>query len=128
MSADNGIYILQAKDGFRVTEASAIDNLNWWWNDERLYDEKYVKEQEENGVKNPYKGKGKSKNKLNPREIARYFGKADVFKTREEAMNKAIEMYDTIMRSNFPVLEYGISFVCGWEDKDFPYEYVNKRE
>ncbi len=27
MSADNGIYILQTKDGFRVAHAQAIDNI-----------------------------------------------------------------------------------------------------
>jgi len=39
MSADNGIYILKSKDGFRVIHAQSIDNLNWWWLDERLYDD-----------------------------------------------------------------------------------------
>ena len=32
MSADNGIYVAQFPDGYRVIHAQAIDNL--WWNDE----------------------------------------------------------------------------------------------
>lgn len=30
MSADNGVYICRFKDGYRVIEASAIDNLNYF--------------------------------------------------------------------------------------------------
>ena len=30
MSADNGIYVAQFKNGFRVIEASAIDNLYYY--------------------------------------------------------------------------------------------------
>jgi len=125
MSADNGIYILEAKDGWRVIHAQAIDNLNWWWTDERLYDKEFVEAQEKAGVKNPFKSKGESRNELNPREIAVYFGHAKVHKTKEAAMEAATKMYDEIMSSSFPIVEYGISFINGWEDKEFPYEFVN---
>lgn len=115
MSADNGIYILQSKDGFRVTYASAIDNLYWFWGDERLYDESFVKSEQERGVENPYMDKGESRDELNPRELIEYFGNCEIIKTRIEALVKA----DEISR-DYDTLEYGISFIKGWEDKEFP--------
>jgi len=96
MSADNGIYILESKDGFRVTEGQAIENL-WWWDEDAA-----------------------SRDELNPKYLIRYFGKCKVHKTSTEAMEEAKEMYDNIMQSDFPILEYGISFIPGWEDKPFP--------
>ena len=30
MSADNGVYILKSKDGFRVAHLQCIENLYWW--------------------------------------------------------------------------------------------------
>jgi hypothetical protein len=96
MSADNGIYILESKDGFRVVHTQAIDNL-WWWDDICA-----------------------TTNEINPKYLIRYFEKCDVYKTSEEAMAEAKRMYDEIMQSDFPILEYGISFISGWEDKPFP--------
>ena len=98
MSADNGIYILQSKDGWRVIEAQAIDNL--WWDD-------YYKE---------------IRTVLNPDMLLEYFGKCEVLKTKEEAMILATELYEEIMNSDFPICEYGISFIYGWEDEEFPKE------
>jgi hypothetical protein len=95
MSADNGIYILQSKDGFRVIHTTAIDGL-WWWDDE------------------------KAKTSLNPKYLLQYFGKADVMKSEDEAWKVARDIYKGIMNSDFPVLEYGIKPIYGWEDKDFP--------
>lgn len=120
MSADNGIYILESEDGFRVIHAQSIDNLHWWWTDERLYDDAWVKAEQKKGNKNPYEGKGKSRDELNPRELIDYFGDCEVFKTKEEAFIEACKIYDEIMASDFPVIEYGIQFVSGWEDKEFP--------
>jgi hypothetical protein len=120
MSADNGIYILESKDGFRVIHAQAIENLYWWWKDERLYDDKWVEAQKKAGVENPYKGMGESKDKLNPKELVRYFGKCEVFDTKQQALDEAQKKYNEIMKSEFPVIEYGISFIRGWEDKMFP--------
>lgn len=120
MSADNGIYILEAKDGFRVIHTQAIDNLYWWWNDERLYDDDWVEKQKEKGIINPYRGMGESKNELNPKEIYRYFRNSEVFKTKEEAFHEADRKYQEIMKSDCPIIEYGISFIEGWEDKEFP--------
>jgi len=98
MSADNGIYILESKDGFRVAHASAIENL-WWWDEECA-----------------------ALNELNPKYLQQYFGKCKPFPTMIEAMKEAKSMYDEIMKSDFPVLEYGISFIYGWENKEFPNE------
>lgn len=97
MSADNGVYILEAKDGFRVIHAQAIDNL-WYWE-----------------YPNPHEC-----SQLNPKYIKQYFGEAKIFKTIDEAYKAAKEIYDEIMSSDFPVIEYGISFIQGWEDKEFP--------
>lgn len=120
MSADDGIYILQAKDGFRVIHAQAIDNLYWWWDDERLYDDEWVKSEEARGVENPYYGKGGSSRELNPRFIYNYFKDSKVFKTRNEALDEVDRIYLKIMKSDVPFTEYGVSFIEGWEDKEFP--------
>ena len=66
MSADNGIYIAQFPDGFRVVHASAIENLNYF-----------------------EEGTDEWKNEL---EI--YFGNKNekVFITQEEAQNYAYEL------------------------------------
>lgn len=124
MSADNGIYILKGKDGWRVIHTSAIDNLTWWWTDERLYDETFVQAQKEAGIINPFRNMGESKDDLNPREIAAYFGNSKVYRTREEAITRSVELYDDIMAGELPIIEHGISFIHGWEDKEFPVKYV----
>ena len=65
MSADNGIYIAKFLDGYKVIEASAIDNLDF-----------YPKGSEENR-----------------KEWQSYFGKAKTFKTEAEAVHYAYELY-----------------------------------
>lgn len=121
MSADNGIYILETKDGFRVTHAQAIDNLWWWWTDERLYDNEWVKGEQERTKENPYQGKGETRTELNPRELRNYFGKCEVFRSDIQALIHARYLEREIMNSDCPILEYGIHFIHGWEDKDFPF-------
>jgi hypothetical protein len=96
MSGGNGIYILESKDGFRVVHAQAIDNL-WWWDDICA-----------------------ATNEINPKYLKNYFRDSKIYKTKQEALTEAVAMYDKIMESEFPVLEYGISFIKGWKDKDFP--------
>ena len=97
MSADNGIYILQAKDGYRVVHAQAIENL-WWWDD----------------------GTEDKRWKLNPKYIFDYFGNCKVLKSRQEALAEATKIYDELMKSEMPIVEYGIQSIDGWEDKEFP--------
>ena len=98
MSADNGIYILKAKDGYRVVHAQAIENL-WWWDE--LHDDS---------------------DELNPKYIFDYFNGSKVFKTKQEALSNAKKLYNEIINSGFPVIEYGIEWIEGWEDKEFPTE------
>lgn len=99
MSADNGVYILQSLDGFRVIHAQAIENLYWW----------------------EIEDCGKMVDRLNPQELKRYFGKCKVFSTKEEADKEAQKIYDEIMKDDFcPIVEYGISYIKGWENKFFP--------
>ncbi len=64
MSADNGIYVAEFKNGYRVIEASAIDNLYYH-----------------------------SKNSKENKEVwHEYWDKAKVFKTKEEALLYAHEL------------------------------------
>lgn len=94
MSADNGIYILQTLDGFRVKHTQAIDNLYWW--------------------------EGETRNEINPDTLKECFGLCDVLKTKEEALMKASKMEEEIANSSCPILEYGIQMIHGWENKVFP--------
>ena len=120
MSVDNGIYILKSKDGYRVVHTQAIDNLFWWWNDGRLYDDAYVEGLEKQGVKNPFHHKGETRSEINPIFLFNCFSKALVLGTEEEAWDEAKRMYKEIMGGDFPIIEYGISFIGGWEGKEFP--------
>ena len=98
MSADNGIYILKANDGYRVVHAQAIENL-WWWDE----------------------GTGSEKGELNPKYIYDYFYRCPLLKTKEAALSYADMLYNDIMDSGF-YTEYGIQYIDGWEDKEFPTE------
>jgi hypothetical protein len=118
MSADNGIYILKTKNDYRVTEGQCIENIYWWWEDERLYDENYVDGLD---VANPfYNQPGEIRAEINPYYLKIYFNNAIICDTREEADKVAMSLYDNIMKGEFPICEYGIQYVSGWEDKDFP--------
>jgi len=44
-----------------------------------------------------------------------YFGTSKVFQTKEEAVIEAFRMEDEIMTSDFPILEYGISYIGEFE-------------
>lgn len=93
MSADNGIYVASFpnKDGgkeFRVAHAQAIENttLNFMPN-------------------------GENKTKLQDAYRVLIFGQSAVFANRDQALQKAAEVEDEIMNSNYAVLEYGICFL-----------------
>jgi len=93
MSADSGIYILETptvngstEKEFRIVHATAIDNLDY-----------------EVPVGSD----------LNPEEVIKYFGRSSVFSNSTDAMTKAKTIYDEIMSSPYPVIEYGISFIKG---------------
>lgn len=94
MSADNGIYILQSLDGFRVVHAQAIENL-WYWED------------------------GGNREGMNPKYVSKYFGEAKLLADEAEAAKEALRLYKEITSEGYP-LEYGIVPISGWEDKEFP--------
>ena len=100
ISSDNGIYILQSNDGYRVIHAQAIDNLYWW-----------------------QKSDGKNwecRDELNPEELINYFGKCKIIKTDEEALKEAKRLYIEVIDSYCGILEYGISYIKDWQNKEFP--------
>lgn len=96
MSADNGIYILNCRDGFRVGHLQAIDNI--YWNCRRKEDPEF-----------------------NARELFMYFQYSKVYTERLEAMKEAIDTYEEIMNSDFPIVEYGIREI-GSGNFEFPKE------
>jgi hypothetical protein len=82
MSADNGIYILNTKEGqYRVIHAQAIDNLNWSFIHFR--EEKYV-----------------------PTRIIEYYGNCKYTYNKDMAMHIANNIYKW-----FPFVEYGIQII-----------------
>lgn len=83
MSSDNGIYFHKFRDGWRVIHAQAIEDIYWQ----------------------------RGKNKYNYRILKEVFSKSPLFKTRDEATKYAWELYDKIMKSMCPIIEYGISEV-----------------
>jgi hypothetical protein len=108
MSADNGVYILVLRDQIRVTEAQAIDNIYWWFN--REYELEL--------------GEGT----INPLGIIRYFQKARIFKSDEDAMRHAFNIARDIS-----YLEYGISEITHlssytWQDVLCLAKYAADRE
>jgi hypothetical protein len=94
MSADNGVYILHTKDGYRVTHAQAIDNIT------------YMADQ----------------SGFNLRMLYQYFNDSECYINQKEATEKAVELYEEIMNDDFcPICEYGISFITAL-NLEFPKE------
>jgi len=89
VSIDNGVYIIKDKKGYRVCEAQAIENL-WWW-----------------GTENEDRKKWKQRDKINPKEVERYFGKSKCYKTSAQAYGRAIKLYKETIDS-YGMCEYGI--------------------
>lgn len=91
MSADNGVYVLQTYGPeFRVTYAQAIDNIFGKFNDETLH----------------WDGDDKS--------IVEYFGQSEVFKTIDEALNKA-----ELLAEEYEYLEDGVCVIREFAQKKF---------
>jgi len=95
MSADNGIYVLESKDGFRVIHTQCIENL-WYWDDNKA-----------DGIE------------LNPEQLLKYFGETKVIESQADALLEAVRLYNLIIHK-VGVVEYGIVPITGWEDKEFP--------
>jgi len=95
MSADNGIYILSTprKRGpgreYRVAHLQAVENMEYDWNTNKLTADKRVWI-------------------VNAREM---WEGAKVYLVKGDALNAAAAMYDEIMESECPIVEYGIRFV-----------------
>lgn len=91
MSADNGIYILQTKGRkskfeYRVCHTQAIENLQW---DDQAKSETSDRKVWINNARQIWKG-------------------CEVFCSHEEANKEAKKIYDDIMQSELPIVEYGI--------------------
>ena len=126
MSADNGIYILQTKDGYRVVHAQAIENINWWFtccNNPKIVlfeDNEGCSHQECENCKT-IDPRGEMRQELNPQGIINYFGCCTPVKTEYEAMEHAKQIYDEIMDDDFcPIIEYGIQYINEMKDQEFP--------
>ena len=124
MSSDNGIYVLQSKDGYRVTEAQAIENLYWhpikYCNNQQIF----TTEDKEGFSIELCKNCGskiewEQRDYLNPEMLLNYFGNCKVFKTKDEILKQAMKI-DYKMAKEGLWTEYGINFIFGWEDKEFP--------
>ena len=121
MSADNGIYILKSKDGYRVTDAQAIDNIYWHYTccdnpNVNFYEDniEYYQKCLNCGTINPDMVK---KEEINSQTLKEYFEDSEVFKNEEEAMKKAIELYKEVI-DYCGIVEYGIQTI--YYDKEFP--------
>ncbi len=130
MSADNGIYILQTKDGWRVVHAQCIENLYWWYiccDNPNVVDALpdtvgYLEECCNCGRHNP---KMKEREEINPKILIDYFGHCNKLDSEYAAMEEAKQLYDEIMDDDFcPIIEYGISYIKGYEDKYFPIDLI----
>ncbi len=107
MSADNGIYILHSRDGWRVVLAQCIENLYWWEID----------------------GEMKKLDILNPKILAEYFGRSNRLNSEYEAMEEATQLYEELMDDDFcPIIEYGISYINGYENEYFPIDLITGDE
>ena len=123
MSADNRVYILQTKDGFRVAHLQAIEDIYWWY---VCCNNPCIKEKETNSLyyeeicincksEKPVTIK---KDKICPDRLAEKFGKCeDVWTNKESALKEAVRLYHEIM-DDFGIIEYGIGFIK--YDGEFP--------
>jgi len=93
MSADNGIYIAKFPDGYRITCAQAIENVDYF-------------------------PEGSKKRK---KELKSYFGESEIYKTEQDAFNAALELSAKMEEDEeengmgFFVLEYGICYIGEYE-------------
>ena len=89
MSADDGIYILKS-DGpeWRVVHAQAIENIHW---------NKSTKHTDYS--------------QFNDEALECYFGKSKVFLSEAEALANAEEIETSILKSDFPLIEYGTCII-----------------
>jgi hypothetical protein len=94
MSSDNGIYIAKFPDGYRVTYASAIENIT-------------------------YHRKG---TKARKQELKKYFGNSPIFTSEKAAFDYAYKTYEEMQEEEEKngmlgqlILEYGVCFIGEYE-------------
>lgn len=114
MSADNGIYILQTPKGkgfeFRVEEMQAVENYKWDDANSRMVDEDERWEKGQRVKCEPYSKDGATQVMItNARRM--WSNCKAVHTSKAAALQEAAEIEKAIMKSEFPVLEYGISFI-----------------
>jgi hypothetical protein len=128
MSADNGIYILRTKDGYRVAECQAIENILWWptccenpniQDQSEIYQEDLCFHEEcaNCGTIDP---EWEQREEINPQVVFKYFHESEVFQTREEALEQADFFYCQANKDACCGVEYGIQFINGLEQTNFP--------
>lgn len=103
MSADNGVYICSFKnfDGskeFRVIHRTNIEDLQYYDPIKELV--------------------------LYEAELVSSLSDCELIKSESEALNSAHKIYSEIMKSDFLVIEYGISFI----DFDHPFPTMSKED
>lgn len=110
MSADNGIYVAQFHDGYRVIEAMAIENLWYYDPDEGNHPDEY----------------------LHREEWKRYWSHASLYPTKEKALIAAHEMAsDTYTEYGVVYLGEGVEWreghrpPMGWTDDEADYAIKN---
>lgn len=93
MSADNGVYILRTKDGYRVAHAQAIENIDY----------------------------GCKEGEWNEEDVKMIFGRSKVHSEQKEALDEAVKIYNEIISDDFcPICEYGIVSIFKFKNKSFP--------
>jgi hypothetical protein len=134
MSADNGIYILKTKDGYRVKHLQAIENIFWW---PTCCDNPELVEQPLDPNDMCYHDycancetldpDWERREEINPAVIYDFFSDSRVFETEEDALNEADFLYISITRDDFcGIVEYGIQMINGLEDQPFPTQGTKK--
>ena len=107
MSADNGIYVLHTKDGYRVAHTQAIENI-YWWDKEKICCNK-PKRNSSDKCDNCGTFLEEERADPNPKMLKEYFGRCAVYKTQLEALRVALDLEQKVLESDFPILEYGIN-------------------
>ena len=135
MSADNGIYLVQFKDGWRVAHLQGIDSMYWHptccdnpdiieeneldMNGEGIAHGIYFYDKCQNcGIVEP---EWERREDINLNIIAQMFKQSYLFETEEDAMIQADILYSEILGNDFGgIVEYGIQKINGLEDFEFP--------
>lgn len=97
MSADNGIYILKAKDQYRVAHLCAIDNVTW------------------SLIDGDWSCNDKTRGKLVPTRVVEMWGNCKYTRDKNKAYEIAHKWAD-----NLPICEYGVNVIT----YNKPWKYI----